>query len=87
MWMFEWGWTSVTVAHSASGIGGLHLAVAAGLGVSCLNASATPEGAIPIAGGCKLPALPEVEFSLVPPRPEELPIVTEVREMLEAQLR
>jgi DNA-binding transcriptional LysR family regulator len=76
------------VAHSASGIGGLHLALTAGLGVTCLNASAAPEGAIPFVGGrgARLPTLPEVEFSLVPPRPGEQPVVAEVREMLAAQL-
>jgi DNA-binding transcriptional LysR family regulator len=74
------------VAHSASGIGGLHIALAAGLGVSCLNASAAPEGAVPVIGAGKLPALPDVEFTLVPLRPGEPPIVAEVREMLAAQL-
>jgi DNA-binding transcriptional LysR family regulator len=75
-----------TVAHSASGIGGLHLALAAGLGISCLNASAIPEGAIFLAGSHRLPVLPDVEFSLVPPRPGEPPVVAEVRKMLAAQL-
>lgn len=74
-----------TVVHSASGVGGLHLALAAGLGVTCLNASALPEGATVSASVPRLPAMPEVEFSLVPPRPGEPPIVAEVRKMLAEQ--
>jgi DNA-binding transcriptional LysR family regulator len=75
------------LAHSASGVGGLHLALSAGLGVSCLNASAMPDGAIPYVGNPRLPKLPDVEFSLVPPRPGEQAVVSQVREMLAAQLR
>jgi DNA-binding transcriptional LysR family regulator len=75
-----------TIAHSASGVGGLHLALAAGLGVTCLNASAVPEGAIAFAGVPRLPAMPEVEFGLVPPRAGEPPVVAEVRDMLADQL-
>jgi DNA-binding transcriptional LysR family regulator len=74
------------VAHSASGVGGLHLALSAGLGVTCLNASAMPEGAAPFAGAPRLPALPDVAFSLTPPRPGEPPVVSQVREMLAANL-
>lgn len=74
------------IAHSASGIGGLQLALAAGLGVSCLNASAIPPGMGRFDGGLGLPALPDVAFSLLPPRPGEPPLVTEVREMLAKQL-
>jgi len=75
-----------TIAHSASGVGGLHLALAAGLGVTCLNSSALPEAAAPIAGVRKLPAMPEVEFCLVPARAGEPPIVAAVRSMLAEQL-
>jgi len=71
------------IEHSASGIGGLHLALAAGLGVTCLNASAIPEGAVPFTG---FPTLPDVEFSLVPPRVGELSIISDVRRMLAEQL-
>lgn len=74
-----------TIAHSASGVGGLHLALAAGLGVTCLNASAAPEGVVAY-GGAGLPALPEVAFGLVPPRPDEPPFIADVRDMLAAQL-
>lgn len=74
------------VMHSASGIGGLHLALAAGLGVTCLNASAVPDGVMKVGTGLRLPALPEVEFNLVPPRPGEPSFVADVRAMLAEQL-
>lgn len=75
------------IAHSASGIGGLHLALAAGLGLTCLNESAVPDGAILLTGLSTLPPLPEVEFSLVPPRVGEPSFVPEVRDMLAEQLK
>lgn len=75
-----------TIAHSASGVGGLHLALAAGLGVTCLNASAVPKSAVAFAGPPRLPPMPEVEFSLMPPRPGEAAIVAEVRNMLMEEL-
>lgn len=70
------------IMHSASGVGGLHLALAAGLGVTCLNASAVPETAIIFSGVPTLPALPEAEFSLVPPGDGEAPFISQVRDML-----
>jgi len=70
------------IAHSASGVAGLQLAVAAGLGVACVNESAiTPEMAR-CAPGCGLPPLPEVEFHLLPGRKGESPRVASVREAL-----
>lgn len=74
------------IAHSASGIGGMQLALEAGLGVSCLNASAIPEGVVRFDGGLRLPPLPDVEFSLLPPRPGEPSVVTDVRKLLAEQL-
>jgi DNA-binding transcriptional LysR family regulator len=75
------------IAHSASGVAGLQLALLAGLGVSCLNASSVPAGVAVCRPAIKLPPpLPEVEFSLLPPRPGEPELVSEVREMLAAQL-
>ncbi|MCO6418033.1 LysR family transcriptional regulator [Siccirubricoccus sp. KC 17139] len=74
------------IAHSASGVAGLQSALVAGLGMSCLNASAVPDGAEPWPPARALPPLPEVEFSLLPPRPGEAPLVGEVREMLASQL-
>lgn len=75
------------VMHSASGVGGLHLALAAALGVTCLNASAVPEGAVKVGTSLGLPTLPEVEFSLMPPRAGESRFVADVRTMLAEQLR
>lgn len=74
-----------TVAHSASGVGGLHLALRAGLGVTCLNASAVPEGAAGFADP-RLPVMPEVEFNLVSFRKSEQSTVAKVRDMLAEQL-
>jgi DNA-binding transcriptional LysR family regulator len=79
--------TPYSIAHSASGVGGLQLALAAGLGASCLNASATPPGLSPIARDLALPALPEVEFALLPPRAGERSVVSEVRRVLAEHLR
>ena len=70
------------IAHSASGVGGLQSALMAGLGVACLNSSAVPAGAEVYRSTQSLPALPDVEFSLLPPRPGEAPLVSAVREML-----
>ncbi|KAF2394156.1 LysR family transcriptional regulator [Pseudomonas frederiksbergensis] len=73
------------VAHSASGVAGLQSALVAGLGVACLNASAVPPGAEVCRSAPNLPLLPEVEFSLLPPRPGESELVSAVREMLASQ--
>ncbi|MEK6346768.1 MAG: LysR family transcriptional regulator [Burkholderia sp.] len=74
------------VAHSASGIAGLQSALEAGLGVACLNASAVPAHAASYPLGPDLPALPEIEFFLLPSRPGETELVSEVRDMLVRQL-
>lgn len=73
------------VAHSASGVAGLQSALMAGLGIACLNASAVPMGAEVCRSAPPLPALPDVEFSLLPPRPGEPHLVGAVREMLASQ--
>lgn len=80
--------TAYRIEHTASDIGGLHLALAAGLGVACLNASAVPPSAAPVdsGGGSGLPVLPDVEFSLAPARAGEPAFVSDVRDMLAAQL-
>ena len=58
-----------TVAHTCSGVAGLQSAIAAGLGVGCLNASAVVEGLVPAPRILRLPALPSVVFRLLaPPR-------------------
>lgn len=77
------------IAHSASGVAGLHLALAAGLGVSCLNASAIGPGVMPLdaAGiaGWKLPALPSAEFYLLGARRGEGEFVSQARQALAEQ--
>ncbi|WP_447918635.1 LysR family transcriptional regulator [Achromobacter aegrifaciens] len=70
-----------TVAHIASGVAGLQLAVAAGLGVACLNESALAPGMARLhAPG--LPALPTVEFRLLPARTGESEFVGLAREAI-----
>ena len=55
------------IAHSASGVGGLQSALSAGLGVSCLNASAVPPDVAVFRGVTGLPRMPDVEFNLIAP--------------------
>ncbi|MGY2487714.1 LysR family transcriptional regulator [Cupriavidus sp. CP313] len=78
------------VAHSASGVAGLHLALAAGLGMSCLNASAIGPGVAPLDAATiarlGLPRLPEAEFFLLPGRRGESAFVAEARDALAGQL-
>jgi DNA-binding transcriptional LysR family regulator len=77
---------SYVVAHSASGVAGLQLAIAAGLGLSCLNESAIGPGVSRLDGrvtaALGLPALPEAEFCLLPAKRRESPFVAQVREAL-----
>ncbi|WP_373981450.1 LysR family transcriptional regulator [Achromobacter sp. JD417] len=69
------------VSHEASGVAGLQLAVAAGLGVACLNESALGAGMARLqAPG--LPALPSVEFRLLAARPGESEFVELAREAI-----
>lgn len=75
-----------TIEHTASDIGGLHLALAAGLGIACLNASAVPPTAAAVDDDARLPSLPDVEFSLAAPRRGEPAFVADVRDMLAAHL-
>lgn len=72
------------VVMTASGVAGLHMAVAAGLGVTCLNAPAIPSGARRFVSD-ELPEMPDAEFSLLPPKPNEPGLVGEVRRLLVAQ--
>jgi DNA-binding transcriptional LysR family regulator len=67
------------VSHSASGVAGLQLALKAGLGISCLNESSLGAGLVPCAANIGLPALPSVEFHLLPPRVGESERVTHAR--------
>ena len=70
------------VAHVASGVAGLQSALAAGLGVACLNESALIEGVTPLAPPHGLPALPRVGFHFLPARRGESDFVTRARELL-----
>jgi DNA-binding transcriptional LysR family regulator len=74
-----------SVAHVASGVAGLQSALAAGLGVACLNESALGEGVARLAPPHGLPALPRVAFHLLPPRQGESEFVGRARELLAAQ--
>ncbi|GER17912.1 LysR family transcriptional regulator [Variovorax boronicumulans] len=74
------------LAHVASGVAGLQSALAAGLGVACLNESAIGEGIARLAPPHGLPALPRVAFQWLPARRGETAFVTRAREMLSLQL-
>lgn len=74
-----------TVAHVASGVAGLQLAVAAGLGVACLNVSSIGSGVEVLSGQGVLPALPKAEFRLLPARANESSFVTRMRDTLAEQ--
>lgn len=73
------------VAHVASGVAGLQLAIAAGLGVACLNESALMPG-IGRLQAPGLPPLPDVEFRLLPPRAGEDAFIGQAREAIERAL-
>ena len=70
---------SYLVSHSASGMAGLQLALKAGLGISCLNESSIGSGMVPCPSTVGLPALPPVEFHLLPGRPGESELVSNAR--------
>ncbi|AXF13290.1 LysR family transcriptional regulator [Paraburkholderia caledonica] len=70
------------VSHSASGVAGLQLALKAGLGISCLNESSIGAGVVACPPGIGLPALPAVEFHLLPGRIGESERVTNARTAL-----
>lgn len=74
------------VVHIASGVAGLQSALAAGLGVACLNESSLAPGVVRLAAPHGLPALPRASFCLLPARAGEHEIVGRVRELLAAQL-
>jgi len=74
------------VAHVASGVAGLQSALAAGLGVACLNESALCPGVAPLPAPHGLPALPRVAFQFLPARRGEAELVTRVRALLASQL-
>lgn len=73
------------VVHIASGVAGLQSALAAGLGVACLNESSLAPGVVRLAPPHGLPALPRANFCLLPARAGENEFVARVRELLAAQ--
>ncbi|RDI96828.1 LysR family transcriptional regulator [Dyella solisilvae] len=75
-----------TMAHSATGVAGLQSMLAAGLGIGCLSASSMGEGLERVNARHRLPKLPDVIFSLLPPRQGESERVTRAREALSRQL-
>ncbi|WP_162576386.1 LysR family transcriptional regulator [Variovorax sp. PBL-H6] len=74
------------VAHVASGVAGLQSALAAGLGVACLNESSLCEGVTRLPPPHGLPALPSVGFHFLPPRRGEPEFVARARELLASHL-
>lgn len=74
------------IVHIASGVAGLQSALAAGLGIACLNDAGTGPGfgALPVPTG--LPGLPRAAFRLLPARPEAPALVKRMRELLIEQL-
>lgn len=70
------------VSHSASGVAGLQLALKAGLGMSCLNESSIGGGVVACPASVGLPALPAVEFHLLPGRIGESERVSNARTAL-----
>ena len=71
-----------SVALLASGVAGLQSALAAGLGVACLNESALCAGVQVLGAGTGLPALPQARFEVLPPREGESDFVRRARERL-----
>ncbi|MFL9670506.1 LysR family transcriptional regulator [Variovorax sp. AB1(2024)] len=75
-----------SLAHVASGVAGLQSALAAGLGVACLNESAISEGVARLPTPHGLPALPKVAFQFLPARRGETAFVSKARELLASHL-
>lgn len=73
-----------TVALMASGVAGLQSALAAGLGIACLNAAALCDGVQVLPAAWRLPALPQARFIVLPPRAGESAFVRNAREQLAA---
>lgn len=75
------------IAHEASGVAGVQSAVAAGLGVACLNASSLSAEVVPLPHQLGLPALPQVAFRILPRREGEGALVPAVRQLIEEAFR
>lgn len=72
------------VAHQASGVAGLQSAIAAGLGVACINAATLTQNMAPVLPEAGLPSLTRVQFGLLPARAAESALVQKVRALLQA---
>jgi DNA-binding transcriptional LysR family regulator len=70
------------ISHSASGVAGLQLALKAGLGIGSLNESSLGAGVVACPPSVALPALPAVEFHLLPGRVDENEHVSNARDAL-----
>ncbi|MEN5179431.1 LysR family transcriptional regulator [Comamonas sp. 4034] len=72
------------VAHQASGVAGLQSAIAAGLGVACINAATLTQHMAPVLPEAGLPSLTRVQFGLLPARAAESALVQQVRALLQS---
>ncbi|WP_313330545.1 LysR substrate-binding domain-containing protein [Comamonas sediminis] len=72
------------VAHQASGVAGLQSAIAAGLGVACINAAVLTEAMAPVLPAAGLPRLSRVRFGLLPVQGAEPALVQQVRALLQS---
>jgi DNA-binding transcriptional LysR family regulator len=59
------------VNHVASDVAGIQAAVAAGLGIACLNASSVIRDCMVALSSPELPSLPDATFVLLPPMPRK----------------
>lgn len=75
------------VAHVTTGVAGLQMALAAGLGVACLNRGAMSDGIVPWRGAGALPALGMAVFEALPPRAGEDARAGQVRDAVVAHFR
>jgi DNA-binding transcriptional LysR family regulator len=73
-----------SVVHEASGVAGLQAALAAGLGIACLNESAIGSGLAALASPHGLPKLPDAQFHLLsgPGRGRDEALASRVAELL-----
>ncbi|MBB6578767.1 DNA-binding transcriptional LysR family regulator [Comamonas odontotermitis] len=72
------------VAHQASGVAGLQSAIAAGLGVACINAATLTQNMALVLPEAGLPSLTRVQFGLLPAHAAESALVQQVRALLQA---
>ena len=77
--LLEKGRVPFYLAHEATGVAGLRSAVAAGLGIACLNASALETPLVNLRPGRQLPTLPRVTFRVLPARAGENPLAASMR--------